>query len=80
MVRRSDKLFGRTGRYGNLLHGVALLRWIRHPEPNRLKVSNAYFTISTEAGTSPWQRLLHNFNRARHIPSKWRLKPNETVF
>ena len=38
---------------GNLLHGVALLRWIRHPEPNRLKVSNAYFTISTEAGTSP---------------------------
>ena len=32
---------------------VRLLRWIRHPEPNRLKASNAYFTISTEAGTSP---------------------------
>ena len=25
---------------------------MRHPEPNRLKVSNACFTISTEAGTS----------------------------
>ena len=34
---------------------MALFSFVRHPEPGRLKASNAYFTISTATGTSPAQ-------------------------
>ena len=43
---------------------MALLSFVRHPEPDRLKASNACFTISTATGTSP-----HKFRKDRYFSS-----------